>query len=190
MYRDGAAQPVRTALARSTEVDGVRHLTVLISNGLFECDLPEFEDPARVEQTLQSVLTASCREGAQHLNLQLWRDVGGEDWTGQYEGFAQAGPDLLDGTTHRVADAAFFAVQEAFLAESIGADRVLAALEDELIMPAGAGAHVRIDRSGSRLGGVASVPEANLEVFFEARFCDEDASLFPLLEASPAFVCP
>jgi hypothetical protein len=189
LWRGEERELLRTALVRQDTADGMHHAALLLSNGLFECDLPTFDDPARVEQTLQAVITAACREGARHLNLQLWRDAG-SDWTGDFSGIASAGPHALGTSSHRVAGATWFAVNEAYLAESIDANRVLAALEDELVLDAAAGGTVRIHKDNGELVGDAWIPELGVHVTFKAQYCDPSASLFALLEASPAFVCP
>ena len=96
----------------------------------------------------------------------------------------------LEGPRSRIADATFYTVTEAFLAEFAGIDRVYAAESDLLLTGVGSGGAVQIDLDGDRLAGSVWLPELELHANFDAEWCEISASQFAMVEASPAYVCP
>lgn len=187
--RNGDSEKLQTALIREDAVDGLYRATVVLSNGRFGCDLPNFDDPARAQQALQAIAAAACREGAHHLNLSLWRRDG-DDWVGDYAGLTNAGPASLTEDNNRLFDGTWYAVNEAFLVETQALDRAYAIADDELLANIGDGGDLVIDTDGDTVDGRVYLPQAGVYANFHAERCDRDATLFALLEASPVTVCP
>ena len=185
---DGDREILRTALARHEVVDGVAHASIVLSNGLFECELPKHDDPARAQQALQNLVTGACREGAKHVTLQLWREPGGS-WEGDYTGIGGGGPLDLSKKTPRVADAVYYSVDEAFLAQLEDLDRAYYVEERTLVSGASDNGAIRIDHSGSVMRGSVALPDVDVLAEFEAEWCTGTASLMRMLEGSPGYVC-
>ncbi len=181
---------MRTALVKYDVDQGVMRARLILSTGLFECELPATDRPAaEVQDAYQDLVTGACREGAAHLSVQLLRRTG-EDWIGKYPGMSGARGDTLPLGRDRASDATWYTVKEAFLVEFASLDRAYVIDEQELIVNAGDGGTVEIDRDRNGLGGHLWFPEPGVSADFQATQCGEDSMLFDLLEASPVSVCP
>lgn len=189
LWIDGRAERLRTMLVRADSTEDATRATVVLSNGLFSCKLPELDDPARAQQAVQNMITAACREGAVHLNLTLWRTPEG-DWSGTYPGLSYAGPLDLSPKQTRLSDAVFYSVEEAILVEYVNLDRAYAVESAILEEGAGDGGQVDVIEETTGLGGGFSMPSLGLTGTFQAQWCEADDNQFALLESSPAFVCP
>lgn len=188
LWVDGDREVLRTALVRTEEVDGVGHASVVLSNGLFSCDLPQHEDPARAQQALQNLVTAACRQGAHHLTLQLWRGADG-DWTGTYPGLGGGGPTDLSADQPRLADAIWYSADDVFLANLPDLDRAYYVEKRTLLLGASDGGEVRVFHDGARFEGEAWLPEIDAFVSFSAEVCEGAADGMRLVDASPGYVC-
>ena len=190
LWYQGDREVLRSALARVEVVDGAPHASIVLSNGLFTCDLPKHDDPARAQQALQNLVAAACREGARHVSLQLWRDAD-KGWEGRYTGIGGGGPVDLSAKRPRVADAIFYNVDEAFLSDSIDLDRGYHVSADTLVLGALDGGTVDIDHHDAReIRGSAYLPELDVHADFRAEVCKKDDVLIQMIAASPAYVCP
>ena len=189
LWVNGEATPLRTVLVRADETEGATRATVVLSNGLFGCRLPQLDDPARAQQAVQNMITAACREGAVHLNLTLWRTPDGT-WTGAYPGVAYGGPLDLGPEQPRLSDAIYYSVEEAILVEYVSLDRAYAVEAATYAEGAGAGGRVDIAGDDGSLWGSVNLPSLGLNGQFDAEWCEAEDNQFALIESSPAFVCP
>lgn len=188
LWVDGDREVLRTALVRTEEVDGVAHASVVLSNGLFACDLPRHDNPARAQQALQNLVTSACRQGAHHLTLQLWRGPDG-DWTGTYPGRGGSGPADLAGDQPRVADAIWYSADDVFLANLPDLDRAYFVEDRTLLLGASDGGEVEVTQDGPRFDGHAWLPEIDAWVSFSAEVCSGRADGMRLIDANPGYVC-
>lgn len=185
---DGDREILRTALARHEVVDGVAHASIVLSNGLFECELPKHADPARAQQALQNLVTGACREGARHVTIELWREPGGT-WEGDYTGIGGGGPLDLSKKTPRIGDAVYFSVDEAFLAQLEDLDRAYYVEERTLVSGASDDGTIRIEHSGRKMKGSVFLPEVDVIAEFDAEWCEGTASQMRMLEGTPGYRC-
>ena len=182
--------PLRTALVKMDEDQGVQRARLFLSTGLFSCTLPETDRPvAEVHDAYQELVTGACREGAAHMSVQLLRRSG-NDWTGTYRGLGGSRPDTLPPGRQRASDISWYVVNEAYLVEYANLDRAYVVEDQEMQIDAGDGGEVRIDRDGKRLAGHLWFPEPEVSADFRAEACGEESTLFDLLEASPVGLCP
>ncbi len=184
---DGITE-IRTARYRIGVRDGLPEIVVLLSNGYFECGIPRYDDAAAQEAALTSLGAAACREGAKHVALHLYRREDG--WTGGYPGLTDASAEDLDEDHPRLARAAYYGVDEAFLVELDGLIRGYAAAKSTLLDGLGTGGLVQIDAdTGDRLDGWFQFPDEGLAGEFRAERCTGDTSLIDVVTTAPTFYC-
>ncbi|MCB9691460.1 MAG: hypothetical protein H6736_06575 [Alphaproteobacteria bacterium] len=187
---EGGDDVLRTALVQETTDGGLPHLTVVLSNSTFTCDLPSDPDPVAQTQALLDLSTAACREGAEHVLIELWR-ADGQDWQGVYTGDPEAGPALLGAERTHLADASWYGIDEAALASTRDFVRTYGVTLSgtHRFDHIGEGGEVELlDGEGTR--GRFDFPDASLSGRFQAERCEPGASLFALLANSPVAACP
>lgn len=186
---DDGDDVLRSALVQPSVDGGLPHLTVLLSNSVLPCDLPTDPDPTLQTQALLELNTALCREGAEHVRLELWRGDG-DDWVGTYEADPEAGPLLVSAERPHLADGSWYGIDEAGVATVRDFVRTYG-------VPPG-GSH-RVDHLGTGsveitdpdgLDGRFEFPETGLSGRFRGERCEPDATLFALLAASAVVTCP
>jgi len=180
---EGNRETWLTALYRETSTEEGQVVEVVLSTGFFGCDLPESDDAATQDRAIQEFVTAMCREGARHLSVDLIRPRGGLE--GRYHGAART--DAIDG---KVARAAFYSVDEAFLVEIPGFSYAYGADEETYLPHLGPGGDVVVDQRRDRLVGDFSFPDANLWGDFRAERCAPDSDAMSLLDPTPSHLCP
>jgi len=186
----GQTAPLRTALVKYDEDHGVARARLLLSTGLFTCDLPDTNRPvAEVHDAYQDLVTGACREGAAHLSVQLLRRSG-RDWTGTFDGLSGSRGDTLPLSLNRASDVSWYTVNEAYLIEYANLDRAYVIEDQEMLIDAGDGGEVRIERDHRGLRGHLWFPEPDVSADFHTQVCGEGSTLFDLLEASPVGLCP
>lgn len=176
---------LRTAIVAEARVGDQTVASIFLSNGSFTCAQPARDDPNDMTQALTGLQNAACREGARHVFVRLFRETG-SDWTGRYHGVDQVGEGS---PTEHVAEASYYAVEEAFLVETPLLARAYAAAEEERVLEAAAGGTVEITRDGERMVGSFQFPDAALQGSFRARWCGADTSLLALLAPVPFHLC-
>lgn len=187
---DDGDDVLRTALVQESTDGGLPHLTVLLSTSYLPCDLPTDPDPTVQTQALLELSTALCREGAEHVLLELWRGDG-IDWIGDYDGRSDATALDVSGDRLRLADGSWYGIDEAGLASVRDFVRTYG------VYPDGAHRHDHIgddgsieirERDGTR--GRFDFPAVGLSGRFDAEICEPGATLFALLASSPVAACP
>jgi hypothetical protein len=189
MWWPGHTAQLRTALVKYDVDEGVIRARMVLSTGLFQCELPVFDQPAEAEDAQQDLLNGACREGAAHLSVQLLRRSG-PDWTGRYRGQSEVRGDTLPLDQKRAADASWYTVNEAYLVEFGPLDRAMVVEDMELMIDIGDGGTVEITRDREGLKGHLWFPEPGVSADFDTEVCGEGSTLFDLLEASPVTFCP
>jgi hypothetical protein len=194
---------VRTALYRIGVRDQRPELSLLVSNGAFDCAMPSpgpGEDAPEMALAEEARYAAGCRESAQHVALRLYdlHAARAGAWTGTFAGRSGAdGRDLaLDAP--RLATASYYGVEEAVLISLDGLGRGYLAVQDVLLSGFGDGGEVWLEPL-EPLGGTAgapgdlrgwfSFPSEQIEGRFVARPCGPDASQLEALVADPVQLC-
>ncbi len=183
--------PLRTALYQSAPSGSVQQLTLVLSNGYFDCDLPTEPDPVAQSQALLEITTAACRENARHVLIELYRGDG-FDWTGLYPGMSGAGPGFLSEGRTRISDASYYGIEEAEMVAADGFVRTYGVRpEDEVQRLAiGDGGEVEITTDATHLKGRFEFPGADISGSFRATECPAGSTLFTVLAQSPVANCP
>ena len=181
---------LRTALYRTDTVGSVQRLHLVLSNGVFACDLPAEPDPVAQQQALLELQVAACRENARHVDIELLRGEGA-DWTGLYPGDSHADPSQIAGTRPRLANGSYYGIDEAALAFVNDFVRSYGVVEgqDVQALDVGDGGEVEILRDGTTLQGRFEFPSADVSGSFRATEC-VTGTLFDLLAVSPVGSCP
>lgn len=167
---------------------------VLLSTGIFGCDLPAEADPAAQAEALLDLAVAACREDARHLAIRLWRDPG-LDRVGVYRGQAGAGPAALTELDPRLASVDYVGVEEAALTlsdlpqfgEALGG--TYRPTEVARASAAGTGGQVRV-RGDEVLVGAFDFPDLHVSGRFRAERCAAGSALFDLAFTAPTLSCP
>ena len=174
IFFEGGHDALRTALYQ----EGADELVLVLSNGEFGCDFPDFDDPQKQSLALVELTTAACRENARHLIVHLFRQSGA-DWADvQYQSSADSPPRST---------AEYIGIEEAELVEREALSRAYTATEVTHIEEMQDG-WVHIKESTEILRGSFLYPEVNGT--FAATDCGTDADLFDVLKISPVVSCP
>ncbi|MEQ1507548.1 MAG: hypothetical protein ABMB14_35285 [Myxococcota bacterium] len=189
MWSPQGTTALRTALYRVAVRDGAPELVIALSNGELDCALPTSTDTADQAEAIEALLAAACREGAQHLALHAY-DVD-EAWTGTFVGRTGAEASELGPLAPRLARAAYYTVEEAFLIEIDGLARGYAASEDLYLPDFGNDGLLDLDGpdDDGRLRGAFTFPDEALSGRFRAERCDGDTSLLDVIAAQPVHFC-
>jgi hypothetical protein len=169
---------MRTAWWQAAEVEGGEELTLALSTSDFPCSLEDLYSDVEAENSLAhlELQTSTCREGAQHVVIHMFR--AGGDPLGQYAGqtFGDA-QDLADEA--RFATASYYAVIEAGVLYVDGINRNYAPMEyGSLSFPAaGEGGEVQIDRAEDLVDGEFSFPAVGVSGQFHAEECPAGPTL-------------
>ncbi|MEZ4317878.1 MAG: hypothetical protein R3F61_10250 [Myxococcota bacterium] len=182
---------LRTALYQARLEGGVQALTLVLSNGYFDCDLPSEPDPIAQTQALLEITTAACRENARHVLVELYRGDG-NDWVGTYPGDSNADPVLIAASRPRLSNASYYGIDEAAMVSVDGFVRVYGVREgdDVQLIDVGDGGEVEILEDDGTLRGRFEFPGADISGAFRAKECAVGSSLFSVLEQSPVASCP
>lgn len=183
---------LRTALYRPrVDPSGIQVLTLVLSNGYFDCELPSDPDPVVQTQALLEITTAACRENARHVLVELYRGDG-TDWAGVYPGDSHADRALIASSRPRLSNASYYGIDEAEMVSVDGFVRTYGVRpgDDVQLLDIGDGGEVEILDDGARLRGRFEFPDADISGSFRALECEPTATLFTLLEQSPVAGCP
>lgn len=182
---------LRTALYVEAPRDGLPAVTMVLSNGVFDCDLPSEPDPIDQTQALLEIRTAACRENARHVLVELIRGDG-IDWVGRYPGDSHLHPDQISADRPRLSNASYYGIDEAVMVSAEGFVREYGVPSggDQSVLDAGDGGEVWIRADGDVLAGTFDFPEADVSGRFRARECAPSSTLFMLLAQSPVAACP
>lgn len=182
---------LRTALFRSEVLDDeVEHITLVLSNSRFECELPEVDDPAVREEAVLDLLAAACRENARHVVIDLYKHPSSQNSLGSYLGNTLAGPGLLSPTRPKLARASYTGIEEVVLTLTDGFARTYTVTEEDSRPELGEGGQVRLTDDRGPLRGQFSFPDGQISGRFHAEPCADDASIFDALALGPALSCP
>lgn len=185
---------LRTALfVRSDE--GIGRVRLLLSTGVFACDLPAADDPATQAEALLELSVGACREDARHLAITAYHQVG-IPVDGRYLGQRDALPSDVTSEAPRLTRADYIGVEEAVLTTSdlpqfgdaLGGTYRPTELTQEYGM--GTGAQLRLNERGEWMTGSFDFPEAHVSGRFRAAECPAGSTLFELAFSSPTANCP
>lgn len=181
---------LRTALYRVDTVGSVQRMHLVLSNGLFACDLPSEPDPVAQQQALLELQIAACRENARHVDIELLRGDG-DDWVGLYPGDSHADPAQIAATRPRLSNGSYYGIDEAALASVDDFVRTYGVVEGQDVQArdVGDGGEVEIQRDGAQMHGRFQFPLADVSGTFRATEC-ATGTLFDLLAVSPVGSCP
>lgn len=182
---------LRTALYQPGSEDGIPTLTLVLSNGHFDCDLPSDPDPIAQSQALLDFQVAACRENARHVLIQLYRGEG-DDWVGAFPGDSLADPALIAPSRVRLSNASYYGIDEAALFGLDGFVRTYGVVDDAdvQLLDIGDGGEVTVRSQGDRLNGRFEFPTADISGSFRAKECAPGSTMFALLQQSPVASCP
>ena len=166
--------PARTATYRIGVRDNRPELLLLLSTSLYEsCSLPNIADPEADAGLRESVLLATCREGAQHVLIQAYSEDDG--WAGTYTSDTSARPRDIGITTSRYVRGRYYGVEEAFLVRFDELIQGYAATRATSLSPLPDGGVVTLEETGGGLRGTFDFGEVAGE--FDAEPCIGDTSL-------------
>lgn len=181
---------LRTALYTTQLIEGVEKTTIILSNGIFECDFPAKDDPAAQTEALARLITAACRENARHVALTLYRHPAAPNRLGAYIGSQSASASLTDESRPKIASADYFGVNEVVLTSADGFLRTYTATDVDVLRGLGPSGSVTLTNERELLAGQFSFPTGPISGRFRAARCEPDADLFAVLALSPLLVCP
>jgi hypothetical protein len=167
---------VRTAIYRLTPV-----VSVLLSNGDLPCGEPDYT--LNGGEQYAEMLLAMCREDAQLVTLKLY-GLPGVSVGGTYTGVTTDTEDVVSEDVPRTANATYFGVEEAALAESHDLQRLYWAKEFLFLDELGDGGAIDVELSGSRLEGSFDIPDTlggDVSGEFRATECTGDDSIFDVV---------
>lgn len=167
---------IRTAWFTERASDGEPSVTVLVSTGLLPCTI-DAADATNGE--FASLLVAACREGSQHLALDL------HDPEARWDGTFLGRPE--DSAVGRRAAGSWYGVDEAFLVQISGIDRAYLSATDRSLS-LGEGGRVEAALDDDALAVEAWFPEG-VSARFRADRCEGPAQLLELVRADPGFYC-
>lgn len=168
----------------------MKQLQLVLSNGVFDCDLPTESDPIEQQQALFELQIAACRENARHVAIELLRGDGA-DWVGVYPGDSHLDVSQIAGTRPRLSNGSYYGIDEAALSAADDFVRTYGVVQgqDVQALDIGDDGEVEITFDGDRLRGRFEFPSADVSGSFRARAC-ETGTLFDLLALSPVASCP
>lgn len=182
---------LRTAMYQVQPVDGLQRVDLILSNGIFSCDLPNDPDPIVQSQELLELTTATCRENARHVLIELYRGDGA-DWVGRFPGDSNAHPSLISASRPRLSNASYYGIDEAEMVSVDGFVRTYGVRPggDVQARDVGDGGEVEILADAQTLRGRFAFPSADISGDFRAVECPAGSTLFALLAQSPVASCP
>ena len=185
---------LRTALFQPID-DGVPGTRLLLSTGVFDCDLPQSDDPQELTRAYLELSVGACREDARHLAITTWYDeTSGRE--GRYIGQDDAIPSNLAPTMPRIARVDYIGIEEAVLTTSdrpefdddLGGTYRPTEIDQEY--GAGTGGEVFLRGSDDGLHGTYDFPNLHVSGRFRAMECPPGSELFEFAFTSPTANCP
>ena len=170
-------------------------MTLFLSNGRFECELPDglaqlflldsgisYTDPDEAERAVLDFATALYREDARHVVLTLYKQTDG-DWTGRYPGNDDAQDALISDEQPQLASGQYLGVDDAIIDQEDGVVRTYLPSAYSWDPELGDGGFVQVDTAGTQINGSFGFPDAHLSGQFTAEGCGTTTELFDAIEA-------
>ena len=160
---------LRTAFFDEIEEGGA--LALVLSNGQFDCELVESDDPSEIVTQLAELGTAACREDARHVTARLVTDR--DSWVGAFPGAPPGGAGAS-----RWAEGRYTGIEEA-VATGNTESAIIYEPTELVEADLDSQSEVIIDSfDAQRLRGTVRIGSVGVLARFDATRCTGDATLF------------
>ena len=177
---------LRTALYTIDDEGSGSHMTILLSNGIFECAPPDFATAADQSEALLQLVTAACRENARHAILHLYLHDTAE-WEGEFQSTPTEG--VVTELAPRLSMGLYVGINEAVVEEEDGLSFTFTPTDVDMIA-LGEQSYVQLDSAKVHVAGSFSHAEAHVSGNFRAQSCGSETGLFDVIAQNAIINCP